>query len=66
MDEFAQKIKEVARENGVYLYENVQLARKLYADVEVNEIIPRELYSFVIYAYKLALENKNRREAEVL
>ncbi len=59
-DAFAQKIKEVARENNVYMYENVPLARKLYADVEVNQFIPNELFGLVIVAYKLAYQHKNR------
>ena len=53
-DAFAQKIKQVARENNIFTYENVPLARKLYADVKINEIIPEELFVFVVTAYQLA------------
>jgi flagellar biosynthesis protein FlhB len=62
-DKFAQRIKEVARENDVFMYENVGLARSLYSEVEVNEVIPRVMYSLVINAYKLAMEyNEKKRE----
>ncbi|MBP5449048.1 MAG: EscU/YscU/HrcU family type III secretion system export apparatus switch protein [Spirochaetales bacterium] len=53
-DAFAQKIKQVARENNIFTYENVPLARKLYADVKINEIVPEELFVFVVTAYQLA------------
>lgn len=57
-DRFAQEIKKTARDNNVFIYENVYLARKLYAEVEVNDIIPNEFYSLVVTAYKLAYEFK--------
>ncbi|MBQ3923342.1 MAG: EscU/YscU/HrcU family type III secretion system export apparatus switch protein, partial [Spirochaetales bacterium] len=53
-DTFAQKIKQVARENNIFTYENVPLARKLYSDVKINEIVPEELFVFVVTAYQLA------------
>lgn len=43
----AQKIKEVAKENNVEIVENKPLARTLYANVEINEEIPPELYQAV-------------------
>ncbi|MCQ2522257.1 MAG: flagellar biosynthesis protein FlhB [Lachnospiraceae bacterium] len=43
-DYLAQRIKEIARENQVEIVENKPLARSLYADVEVGEEIPPELY----------------------
>ncbi len=55
-DEFAQKIKAVARANDIYTYENVMLARQLYGSVEVNDIIPSEYWGFVITALKLAYQ----------
>ena len=64
-DQFAQKIKEVAKEHNIFMYENVGLARALYSDVEVNDIIPREMYGLVIQAYKLAYEKKNREREMV-
>lgn len=43
-DYLAQRIKEVARENHVEIRENKPLARSLYANVEIGEQVPPELY----------------------
>ena len=43
-DYLAQKIKENAREHNVSIVENKPLARSLYANVEVGEQVPPELY----------------------
>ena len=42
VDALAMKIREVAREHEVPIVENVPLARALYAQVEVDQSIPRE------------------------
>jgi len=44
VDFLAQKIKEVAKENGVEIVENKPLARTLYKEVEIDQHIPVELY----------------------
>ncbi len=53
----AARIKEVARENKVEIVENKPLARTLYANVEIGEVIPPELYQAVAdvlaFVYKL-------------
>lgn len=46
-DFLAHRIKEIARENHVEIVENKPLARMLYANVEVGEAIPPELYQAV-------------------
>ena len=46
-DHLAQKIKEKARENNIEIVENKPLARMLYANVEVGQVIPPELYQAV-------------------
>ena len=46
-DYLAQRIKEIARENNVEIVENKPLARMLYANVEVGEAVPPELYQAV-------------------
>ena len=46
-DFLAQKIKEIAKENHIEVIENKPLARMLYANVEVGEAIPPELYQAV-------------------
>lgn len=56
----AQKIKELAKENGVPIIENKPLARALYRDVEVDQEIPFELYKAVaeVLAIVYNLEKK--------
>ncbi|MBO4680203.1 MAG: flagellar biosynthesis protein FlhB [Lachnospiraceae bacterium] len=46
-DFLAQRIKDVARENDIEIVENKPLARMLYANVEVGEMIPEELFQAV-------------------
>lgn len=63
-DIFAQKIKEIAREHNVPMVENRPLARSLYPVVELDAMIPPEL--FVAVAEVLAFvfsTNKGRRLA---
>ena len=43
----AQRIKDVAREHGVPMIENVPLARALYHSVEIDEFIPPSLFEAV-------------------
>ncbi len=56
-DYLAQKIKEIAKDNNVEIVENKPLARMLYANVEVGEMVPPELYKAVAevlaYVYHL-------------
>lgn len=46
-DVLAQKIKEIARENKVEIVENKPLARMLYANVDIGQEVPPELYQAV-------------------
>ena len=61
-DELALRIVKVAEEAGVPVMENVPLARALYAQAEVNQEIPQELYSSVaevlVYIFKLNDQNE--------
>ncbi|MBE5826782.1 MAG: flagellar biosynthesis protein FlhB [Butyrivibrio sp.] len=59
-DYLAQKIKEIARENDVEIVENKPLARMLYTNVEVGELVPPELYKAVaeVLAYVYHLKGK--------
>jgi flagellar biosynthetic protein FlhB len=61
-DLIAQKIKDVAREAGVPLVENVPLARGLFKAVEVGDDIPVELYQAVaeVLAYVFSLKRRRR------
>ncbi|MDB5097553.1 MAG: flhB2 [Cyanobacteria bacterium RYN_339] len=47
MDLIAQRIKQIAAENDVPLVENVPLARALHKQVEIDDIIPEDLYAAV-------------------
>ena len=59
-DYLAQKIKGVARENNIYIYEDKPLARMLYSTVEIGQMIPPELYEPVanVLAFVYKLEGK--------
>ncbi len=56
-DFLAQRIKQIAKENEIEIVENKPLARSLYANCEVGDIIPNELYQAVAdvlaFVYKL-------------
>jgi flagellar biosynthetic protein FlhB len=57
VDEVAQRIKQMARENDVVCFENVPLARALHARCEIGDIIPEELFEAVAnvlaYVYRV-------------
>ncbi len=59
-DYLAQKIKEIAKDNDVEIVENKPLARMLFANVEVGELVPPELYKAVaeVLAYVYHLKGK--------
>jgi flagellar biosynthetic protein FlhB len=56
-DFMAERIKQIGRENGVVLVENVPLARAMFKAVKVGQVIPRNLFQAVAevlaYVYKL-------------
>lgn len=60
-DNMAQRIKEIARENDVPLVENRSLARSLYSDYDVGDMIPEYYLRIVadIYAH-IGYMQKNR------
>ncbi|MBL4867485.1 MAG: flagellar biosynthesis protein FlhB [Pseudomonadales bacterium] len=57
MDNMAQQIKKIARENDVHIVQNPPLARSLYAEVEIEKPIPEALFGAVAevlaYVYKM-------------
>lgn len=59
-DYLAQRIKDVAKEHEIEIVENKPLARMLYANVEVGELIPPELYQAVaeVLAFVYHLKGK--------
>ncbi len=56
-DFMAERIKKVARENGIPCVENVPLARALYKALKIGQLISRDLYNAVAevlaYVYRL-------------
>lgn len=59
-DYLALQIKEKAKEAGVEIVENKPLARMLYANVEIGEEIPPELYQTVAEILAAVYRMKNR------
>ena len=50
-DNMAQTIKRVARENDIPIIENRPVARDLYTNVEVGDIIPERYYNTIAIIY---------------
>ena len=63
----AEKIREVARKNGIPLVENIYLARLLYRQAEIDREIPESLYRAVAevlaYVYRLPGRQRSARES---
>ena len=61
VDFAAKRIREVGEEHEVPIVENPPLARAIYADVDIDEEIPEELYVAVaeIMAFVFKLKNPN-------
>lgn len=61
-NEIALRIRAIAEENGIIIMENKPLARALYAQVELGQVVPADLYKAVAevlaFVYKL---NKRKR-----
>ncbi len=60
IDEIAMRIREVAKEHDIILYENVPLAHALYDIAEIDETIPTEHFKAVaeIISYVFKLKGK--------
>jgi flagellar biosynthetic protein FlhB len=66
-DEIAFRIRRIAEQHGVPLVENKPLARALYANTEVGDIIPEAYYQLVAdILIKVATINEERRKARGL
>lgn len=60
VDETAFRIREVAKEHGIELYENKPLARSLYDVVEIDESIPLEFYQAVAEVISFVFKRKGK------
>lgn len=67
VDELAQRIKKIAVENNVPLYEDKELARALFKSVEVGEEIPTKLFKAVaqILAYIFQMKKLKKKRSIV-
>lgn len=61
VDAVALRIRELAKESGVPIVENVPLARALYAAVEVDEVIPREHFEAAAKVIGFVMQGRKRR-----
>lgn len=66
-DLVALRIREIAKENEIVIYEDKPLARALYAQCEVGDPIPAELFAAVVavlqYVYRLRPEMGRKQAA---
>jgi flagellar biosynthetic protein FlhB len=62
VDEVALRIREVGKEAGVPMIENVPLARALYASVEVDDAVPREHFEAVAKVIGFVLNTAKGRK----
>jgi len=60
VDFAAKRIREKAQEHSIAIVENPTLARALYADVEVGDEIPYELWESVVEILAYVFKLKNR------
>lgn len=60
-DTAAQNIKRIAREHDIPLMENVPLARALYANVDLGQVVPNEYYTSlsIIFMKVYAMKGKS-------
>ena len=63
VDEVAMRIREVAKEHDIVLFENVPLARALYDSVDIDESIPPEHFKAVaeVISYVFKLKGKLKK-----
>jgi flagellar biosynthetic protein FlhB len=61
-DNMAQRIKSIARDNDVPIIENKPLARGLYAEVEIGQIIPEKYYQVmaIVFAEVYQMDEKKQ------
>ena len=61
LDSLALRIVAIAEQNGVYITENVPLARGLYAAVDLDQEIPEKYYKAVaeVLAFVYQLKKKD-------
>jgi flagellar biosynthetic protein FlhB len=66
-DEAAFRIRRIANENGVPLVENRPLARALFAETEVGDIIPETYYAIIadVLAHIYKMDKERRKKLDL-
>jgi len=59
----AERIVELAREHSVPVVQNIPLARTLYSSVEINHVVPADLYQAVAEVLAFVFSIKPRVRA---
>jgi flagellar biosynthesis protein FlhB len=59
-DLVALRIREIATENGIPVFEDVALARSMYKQVSVDSVIPAQFYQAVAELVRIVYANKGR------
>jgi flagellar biosynthesis protein FlhB len=62
-DLVALKIREIARENNIPIFEDVALARSMYKQVSVDSVIPSQFYQAVAELVRIVYSKKTARKA---
>ena len=60
-DQLAKQIREIAKQHDVPVIENVEVARFLYANVEIGQSIPMEMYKAVAEILAMVFRLKNQK-----
>lgn len=61
VDDLALRIREIAEEHDIPMVENPPLARALYANVEIEDVIPREHYEAVAKIISFVMQTKRHK-----
>ncbi len=61
-DNMAQNIKKIARENDVPVIENKPLARGLFAEVEIGEVIPEKYYQVMAIVFAEVYQMNGKKQ----
>lgn len=59
-DDIAQRIKAIAKENGIIMVENIPLARALAKEVEIGHPVPTKWYQSVAEVLTMVYKLKKR------
>lgn len=64
VDEVALRIREVAKEHDIILFENKPLARSLYDTVDMDQMVPEELYKAVAEVISFVYQKQGKLKSK--